>query len=838
MRGWSLAFAYARREMRGGLAGFRIFLACLALGVAAIAGVGSLTAAITAGIVRDGRTLLGGDVEFRLTHREVGAAERAWLEGQGRVSANGQMRAMAGTPDRRALVELKAVDNLYPLYGTMDLQGGGSLADALAVRDGRPGAVVDDTLPLRLDVKVGDVLTVGDGDFVVRGIIAREPDHASGGFSLGPRVMISTDALAHTRLLLPGSLVNWEYRLQLPPGADARAVIAAANKAFPDAGWRGRDWRNGNPGLQQFIERLGLFLVLIGLTALLVGGVGVGNAVKAYLDGKTGTIATLKCVGAESGFIVRVYLAQVLLLAAIGIAIGLVLGAVIPSLLSQWAGHLLPVPVRLGLYPAPLALAALYGLLIALAFALWPLAKARETAPAGLFRDLVAPDRRLPSPFYIAATVAAFAALAAVAILTTEERRFAIWFVLGAGGSFITLRLAAEAIMRITARMGRPRQAALRLALANLHRPGAPTTSVVLSLGLGLTLLVTVALIEGNLRRAVEERLPNQAPSFFFVDIQNEQVAGFEAAIRAVPGAGEIQRVSSLRGRIVKVNGVPADQIQAAADQRWVLRGDRGITYAETPPANSRVVEGEWWPRDYAGPPLISFDEAAARGIGVKIGDTLTVNILGRELEGRIANLRRIEWGSFGLNFTLVFSPEPLRHAPHTHVATVKAEPMAEEPIFRAITRQFPNVSAIRVRDALETANGILTNVNNAVRAAAAVTLFAGVLVLAGALIAGRRQRMRDVVILKVLGAARPDVLRMQIVEYALLGLVTAVVAAIIGYVAAWVVVTELMRLPWQHLPLTAVGTALTGVLITVAFGLGATWRSLGVRAAQQLRHA
>jgi putative ABC transport system permease protein len=838
MMAWLIAWRFARRELRGGIKGFRIFIACLALGVAAIAGVGSLATGIVTGLEFDGRALLGGDVEVRLTHRAAGDAERQWLDQRGTVSEIAQMRAIAFqvAGDRRTLVELKAVDRAYPLFGSATLNPAGDLQNLLAVRSGLPGAVVDDLLLGRLAIKPGDRIRVGEAQFEVRAVLSKEPDRATDALSIGPRVMIALDGLRATGLLAPGSLVAYEYRVALPPGVEAAPVAREATAAFPDAGWRVRTWRNANPGLQQFIDRVGLFMVLIGLTALLVGGVGVGNAVKSYLDGKTATIATLKCLSAEGGLIFRTYLVQVLMLASFGIVLGLLIGSVLPWLLVSAFGDLLPIAVKMGLYARPLAFAALYGVLIALAFALWPLALAREVVPAGLFRDLVAPTRRWPRPIYIAATAVTVLALAAIAILTTDEKRFAIWFVLGAAGSFVVLRGVAEGLMYVARQAGRPRIASLRFGLANLHRPGAPTASVVLSLGLGLTLLVAVALIQGNLGQQVQDRLPGKAPAFFFIDIQLDQAAAFEATVRAVPGAGDVEKAPSLRGRITRVKDVPADRVNVSAEQRWVIRGDRGITYSADMPPNSTLVEGKWWPRDYAGENLVSMEAEAARGMGLQIGDSVTVNVLGREIEAKVANLRRVEWGGFSINYVMVFSPNALAGAPHTMLATAKAEPQAEEAIFRAVTDGFPNISAIRIKDALDQVNTLLGQIGLAIRAAAGVTLLAGVLVLAGAIIAGRRARTKDAVLLKVLGATRADVLRIMVVEYALLGLVTAVIAGAIGWLAAWLVVTQVMRMEWVALPGALVSTALLSMLATVVLGLAGTWRTLSQSPAPILR--
>ncbi len=843
----ALAARLARRELRGGIKGFRVFIACLALGVAAIAGVGSVSAALTRGLAEGGQDILGGDVRIRLIHRDASAEERAYLEERAAVSASAEMRAMArnAAPDAargQTLVELKAVDNAYPLYGSMELSPAISFDEALAIRNGAPGLVVEPNLLSRLGVGIGDKVKIGDTDFELRATIVREPDRVSDGFALGPRAMIFWEALADTGLVQPGSLVEYHYRVRLPDeargSADISAWVADLAERFPDAGWRVTDRSDSAPGVRRFVERVALFLSLVGLTALVVGGVGVANAVKSYLDGKRATIAIFKCLGAPGALIFRLYLLQVMSLAMVGVRIGLPIGGGAPCIVVWVAGELIPIPAELGLYGGPLLLAAAYGVLTALAFAIWPLARAREVPATSLFRDLIAPMRRFPRPIYVAATAAALAFLAGLAIALAEERLFALWFVMGASGVFIVLWAAARGIMALAARAPRVRSPELRLALANIHRPGAPTPAVVLSLGLGLTLLVTVSLINGNLTGEISGDLPERAPAFFFVDVQPDQIDGLESLVTARDDVAGFNRVPMLRGKIASVNGVPSEELTVAQEAQWALRGDRGITYSAALPEGSTLVRGTWWPEDYAGPPLVSFSEELAQGFGVGVGDRIAINVLGREIEAEIANTREIEWTNLGINFVLVFSPGLLSSAPHTVLATVEMNggPEAEEELERDVTSRFPNITSVRVREALNAVNALLENFAMAVRATGAVTLAAGVLVLAGAMAAGFHSRVRDAVVLKVLGASRARILGVYIREYAALGLATALVAGFAGTVAAFVVITMLMELPWRFLPGTVAFTILLATLVTVGLGLLGTWRALSVPSAPVLR--
>jgi len=839
MSSLALAFRLARRELRGGIRGFRIFLACLVLGVAAIAGIGSLAAGVTRALGEDARLLLGGDVELSFTHRPATAAQRAFLEASGTVSEIAEMRAMARAGSTRALVELKAVDSAYPLYGNVLLSGGAVVARALSRENGLWGAAVEAATLSRLGIRPGAPIAVGDAQFTVRAVIETEPDRSASLFTLGPRVMIAQEALAATGLVQPGSLVQYRYRIRLAADRPVDAWIEELKQRFPEAGWRIRGMSEAAPGVQRWIDRIALYLTLVGLSALLVGGVGIANAVRSYLDGKTQTIAVLKCVGAPGRLILQIYLIQVLMLASLGIAVGLVLGALTPVAVAPLVAQALPVAARIGIYPAPLAIAAAFGLLTTLALSLWPIARAREVPPAALFRDLVAPARRRPRAGAIAATALAVLALAGLTIATAGDRRLAIWFVVGAALTFALFHAAAFAVARIARALGHVRVTGLRLALANLHRPGSPTGAVMLSLGLGLTVMVLITQIEGNFVRTLREQLPDVAPSFFFIDIQPDQIEPFLSLVRSMPGIEAVQHVPSLRGRIVRLNGVPVEQAPIAPEAQWAVQSDRGLTYAATPPAGTRLVAGDWWPADYAGPPLISFDARIAANMGLGIGDTITVNVLGRDIEARIANLREIDWTSLGINFTFVFAPGTLEAAPHTYIATARAaDAAAEDALERAVTERFANISAIRVKAALATVERTLDSIAVAARATGVVTLLAGGLVLAGALAATHRRRIYDAVVLKVLGGTRRDVIRAFMFEFGLLGLAAALIAVVLGSLGADLVLAHYLRIDFAPRAVPAVATVAGAVLTVMAFGLAATWRILGQKAAPVLRNA
>lgn len=845
MKSWSLAFRLARRELSGGVKGFRIFIACLALGVAALATVGSLASELLAALQRDGKALLGGEIELRLAQRDASAEELDWLHlNSSAFSTTLEMRAMAraqsgagATEGTRRLVELKAVDAAYPLHGALVLSPALPADQVFAKTEGVWGAAVDPDLLEFLKLKLGDRIAVGEAIYELRAVLEREPDRTARAFTLGPRVLVAEASIADTLLIQPGSLYYRHYRLDLPPGQSAEEWRAFLNESWPEAGWRVRDLTEASPGLERFVQQTRLFMSLVGLTALLIGGIGVGNAVRAFLEGRRATIATLKCLGAPAALIFRIYLLQVGVLSLIGIAIGVAVGALAPLLAAPFLEA--RVNLSLNATPHPLALlqAAVMGLLIALLFALFPLARAKGLSGAALFRGAL--EVSLPSlprrTWGLAALIAL--ALAGLAIGGSDDPIFASYFLAAAVGALLLFRLAAFLAQRLARALPHARRPSLRLALANLHRPGSTTASVVVSFGLGLTVLVAVALIRASLAQQIEEELPAKAPSFYFLDIQKDQLGDFLALVKAHPGVGAVDEVPMLRGRIDRVKGIKVEDMTIPPEVAWIFQGDRGLTWAAERPSDSELTEGSWWPADYQGPPLVSLDAEVGTALGLKLGDQLSVNVLGRSFDVTIANFRLVKWQELKIAFVMIFSPGFLEAAPSTHIATVEVTDENYVDLERQVTDAFPNVSAIRVKDALASFSELLDKVVTAVAATGAIGVLAGLLVLAGAMVAEQRQRRYEAVILKVLGATRGAILRTFLLEYGALGLVTSLIAALLGSGAAWAVVTGVMESSFAFQPGPLFITLAAGVGVTLSFGFIGTWRALGQPAAPYLRN-
>ena len=835
-----LSFLYALRELRSGFSGFSGFLFCLALGVGGIGIVGSFSEAIRAGLVEEGQVLLGGDVEFALAHRHASVDELIALKEIGRVSEVATLRAMVSVPakDTQSLIEIKATDDNYPLYGKLKFEKKSDRNSSNNLDTSLPGISVESTLLARLQIGVGEQVKIGDQMFVVTESIKTEPDRMSSGFMIGPRVLMSRVALNKTGLIQPGSLIHWRYRIRFLDTANATidAVINGIKQKFPEAGWRIRTRNKAAPGINRFVDRLTVFLTLVGFTTLLVGGVGIANSVKSFVDGKRSVIATYKCLGATGTFITRVYLFQIMLVAGVGIAIGVMTGALVPLAVLALLGDLLPVPVRVGIFVMPLVLSALFGLLTAFAFAIWPLGRVKLISPSALFRELVSGAKQAIEKKYFIMFSAACLGLGTLLIMTSIDRLIATWFVAGATVGFATLGLVAIALKALVKKLPLFRKLELRMAISNLHRPGAATTSAVLSLGLGLTLLVTLLLIDKNLVQQLSEDMPNQAPSFFFVDIQKEQIKPFEELVHKTTELDSFTKVPMLRGRIVKLKKVDVAKISPPSGARWVLRGDRGITYSDRLPKGSTLVTGDWWSETYSGPPLVSFTHGLAELLGLAVGDTITVNILGRNITAMIANTRAVEWRSFGINFVMVFAPHALKNAPHSFLSTVTLPEQEELKLLKSVSARFANVTAIRVREVLEAINGLLEKLIMAIRAASSLSFVAAIVVLAGAISAGRRERTYDAVVLKTLGATRRTLLYSYCLEYGILGLCSAVFALLVGSLGAYLVVEYVLDARFVFYLGTTLLVAVSATVGTVAVGLFSSWRILGEKPATILR--
>jgi putative ABC transport system permease protein len=846
-RGRPPLMRFALRDLRAGAAGLRIFLVCIALGVTAIVGVESLAQALNDGLGRQGRTILGGDASFSLIHQRLSPEERAFLERYGALSTIATMRAMARVESGdAALVEVKAVEPSWPSIGAAAFEPPLPVEAVLAEADGAFGAAAEESLLARLGLKVGDVFRLGDAKFVLRAVTRSEPDRLAVGVGLGPRVVISQSGLDATRLVQPGSLVRWTTRVVMrgasgaPGEAAVKSLVDDAKHEFPQAGWETRTRLNVSPDFSRDLDRFAEFLALAGLLSLVVGGVGVANAAQGFVERKRATLAILKAIGATGSGVVWLAVIEFLIIAAIGALAGAALGSAIPFAVNALFSDVLPIPLQPSIEPRIILLGLAYGLLTALAFSISPLGRAHDLPVTTLIRDLAEERQGWPRRRYLVVAALAGAALIGLAVVTSPQRTIAFAVAGATLAAFVVLRLVALGIVIAARRWPVSGRVEVRMALAAIHRPGALTASVVLSLGLGLAALVALTLIDFNMRAQLHQTEPGVTPSFFFLGVRGAEAGSFRDFLaREAPGA-KISEVPMMRGRFVRLGDIPVEKVRARDDAAWALEGDRGVTFAATPPEGSEVVAGAWWPPDYSGPPLVSLERDIAAGLGLKIGDSVVVNVLGRDVAAKVANLRKVNWRSFAINFVLVYSPNTFRGAPYSELvsAALPASDGArqEGALLRAAAQNFPGIASVDVREALGTVEALVGKLALAVRAATGVALVTSVLVLAGALAANRRARLADATILKILGATRRRLTVMFLIEYAILGGATAAFGVGAGTLIAWGVVRRIMLSDFVFDWSSALAAAGGGLAFTVGLGMIGAWRILGLKPAVFLR--
>jgi len=844
---WRLAWRLARRGLDWRFRGLRLLIVCLVLGTAALSAIGTLTGAIGGELATRGQAMLGGDLEFTLAGRSAAADEMAAMRALGTVSKGARLQAMArtGASGDAVPVELKAVDARWPLYGQFRVEGGRAAGAPQGMTAWIAPGVAD-----RLGVKPGDHLMIGSAALTIGGVIASEPDQLSEGFALGPTVIVSNEALATSGLVQVGSMARWKYRVKLPAKADPAALADAFKARFASGGFEVKTRDKASPGLDRFVARMGQFLVLVALAALGIAGIGIAGGVSSYLEARRASIATLKILGAGAGDIVRIYLLQIAAAAAAAIALGLALGVSITPLLARALSGLLPIPPGFAVDFGALGIAATYGLLIALSFAAPPLLAARRVPAMALLRARVAPVggrwRFARPPLWVLPVGLGLGGIAALAVLTSPQPWLAAGFLGGAAVVFGLLALLGKGLALLAARMPRPKVAILRMALGNLHRPGAQTAALVVALGFALAAFVLLAVIQTSIDANIASRIPARAPDYFVLDVPRGSGAEtFRALVHRTAPRADVRMVPALRGTVLAYG--PADAMTDVAglktipDDVWLLRGDRGLTYADAIPPGNVLTAGQWWPKGYSGEPLVSVDADQAKAIGLKVGDTLRISLLGTERSARVASLRQIDWTSFGFNYALVFSPNALADAPHTFAATITlAAPEKRADVRRAIlsglVRALPESSVIEVGPVLGQARTLLGQMGTAVFAAASVAILAGLAVLAGAIAAARAARQYDSVILRVLGASRGQLLALLLAEYALLSAVLAAVALLLGCGTGWLVVVELFEFTWSPDWPRVLGVLAGGVGLVLVLAVTGSLSVLRTRPAEALR--
>lgn len=836
----SIAFKLAWSELRQGWKHFAIFVACLALGVTVMATVSSFGSMVETSLESEAQSLLGGDMEIRIRGLEATKEEQDFIQKYGDISYVATLRSMLYAGEQNTLVELKAIDEAYPLIGTLEFNETSERDDVF--RDN--GIAVDAILLSQLDLAVGDDVQIGNSTFTVRATLKTEPDRVVQIFTFGPRVMMTHQSLREAGLVNPFSLIEHRYRVLTPNDVVANETYESKvenelAKAFPNTSWRVSTGTDGNRMVQRFLDQLLSFLSLSALATFLIAGIGIGSAARAYLEKKTSTIAVLKVMGATRRTVLETYILVLGALAIGGGIIGVTIALAIVQSTLPFISEVLPSLANHGnISPWPLALAIWYGLLISYLFSIPALLNALDVRPASLFRIKSAVlSLRITLTIWRSMVV-----LTTVLLLTLVLTAQDVIFITSAiGMMFLTFGLFFLCSLGVKklAKHVHVKKPWLKLAFGNLHRPGATTGTVIFAIGISLTVLITLTLTEANFQARITKLVEEEAPSLFMIDIQPHQKDGLEQLLLNYASEERVMVHPMIRGRITQRNGQPITEKDVDDEIRWAVRGDRGLSYSAKAPKNANLIAGEWWAQDYTGKPLLSVDERFLSGMNLALGDTLTLNVLGEDIVAEVANARDIDYTTFQINFALMLSPGVLENFPQTYLSTIHLGERENEEaeLVRQIAHQFPGVTIIRTSEAISLVHDVMHHIATALKITVGISLLAGLLVLTSALSATLEQRLYDTAILKVMGANKIDILKSALSEWMLLAAATTVIAAVIGTLSSYLILMRFRGQEFSWLPEVTLVTICACIVVVSVTGYLGNRRLFTLKPASLLRN-
>ena len=844
---WRTLPALAWRDTRTTRRRLVLSMSSIAIGVAALVAVDSYSADVVRSIHVQARSLLGADLSVS-ARRTLPPPARAWLDSlrergaaEAHVTTFSSMAlggSLAGGGKGTRLVQVRAMGPGAPFYGKIETSPPDKWKE---LQDG-PYAIVDSALLIALDAKIGDTLSLGYARFAIIATLRNVPGDIGVASALGPRVYIPDRYLAATQLLTYGSRAEYETLVRLPASMDADALAKSHRQLFDSLQVRARSVADTERSLTRSIEQLGRFLGLVGLIALLLGGTGVASALRAYMAEKIDAIAVLRCLGASASQVVWMFVIEAAGLGLAGALMGVVLGAGVQLVLPHVLGSFIPVDVKPQLEWIPALSGLALGTWVGVLFALGPVLGVRNVAPLQVLRrdddsaQGVARSAWRDPPRVIAALVLA-ASVVAVCIARADSAIVGLWMSAGIAAAIGATWVAAIVCARLAKRLARLRWSfVVRHGITNVDRPGNQTRPVVLALGFGAFLLGTLALVQGNLLRQLSSAANASAANLAFFDVQTDQARPLDSLLRSrdLPVLSQVpivpMRIAAYRSRKPPL---PArDERRSDSSARgaganrpsWALRREYRSSYRDSIAPSEKLVAGKWWTSD--GPDAdgvyeISVEQSLAEELGVEVGDTITWDVQGVRLRTRITSLREVEWTRFEPNFFVVFQPAALREAPQTYVMLTRVDDdAARARVQRDAVLRFPNVSTIDLTLIENAVGRILDRVSLAVRFMALFSVVTGVLVLISAIAASRRQRVRESVLLKTLGATRPQIVRMLFTEYALLGAIGSVAGIVLAVGGGWAAVHFIFKTPFAVTPLSLAAVASATILLTVATGL------------------
>ncbi len=832
-------------ETISNLRDFRVMIMSLFLGIFVISLIFNITAALENGLRKNGKSILGGDILIRQIYQPINTDQIQFLEQQGKLSKSIEMRGLIYNPDKEqaGLSEIKAVDSSYPLFGKIELLNNGvteNINEILKSKEGKPPFIIMDVaLSERLELKIGDSVNLGSTQFILKDNIIFEPDRAGGStFAVGPRTMVNIDDIKTTGLMAEGAQIYHKYRLALDNPENIEEFETSLNETYPEAGWRFLKYTNASPRIERFLEQLSLFFTLVGLSALLIGGVGIGNSTKVVLEKRMASMAVMKTLGASSSFVFKLWMLVLIFTAFIGIFPALFLAHILPFIIFEGIGHLLPVPAVPIISMLNIVKTLFLGISILFIFSILTLSIAARVKPIMLLQqNMMASIQGMASKKAMIAFALIVLFFIIVIVGTSPRPIFSLLFIVGAICTYIILRVISWILISLLKPLRNSKKTITRLAILSLTKTGNQTLTILVSLGLALTLFTAIALIEHNIKNRIANDIPDKAPAFFFIDIQKSQMDEFEKMILGVKGVADLNKVPNLRGRIRSVNGKDPEEALVDQSKRWLLRGDRGFTYLDNKPDYSEILAGEWWPDDYKGPAIISIVEDVALAFDIGVGDQLTINVLGRDIVATIANIRTVDWSTMTINFAITFGPGVLEKAPHSYLATITAPEEIENKILNQVAKNFPNVTAIQVREALQIVTNILEQIAMAMRVIASLALVTGILVLFSSILSSFRQRRYETILMKVLGITPKIISQAVRMEFFILGATSGLLALILGSLAAYLIVVFVMDFPWIWNIGISLSIILSSLFITFLFSFWALSKILQTKPNDFLRN-
>lgn len=867
----------AWREIHSAWSRFLFLFLCIALGVGAIVAVDLFAVNVEQVILGDTRALLGGDVELSwrraisdkgrnvldsLTDRDIVLSHVTEIAAMATVDSHNSQTPLTQTASQ--LVELKAIDSAYPLYGRLVVEPHlpmAQLLDPLQSGCGRSpcfGALVQESLLIRLNLTVGSELQIGQASFLITAVLRKEPDRIANGFSLGPRVMISREALNATTLIQTGSRIQERYRLFISDSTSLEPLIGELRGRLSQEGAQVRSFRDAQPRLRRFLAQLNLYLGLIGFTILLVGGIGVACTIQGFLTQKIPIIATLKTLGADSSQIIRLYLTQSLFLGGIGSLLGVIVGVVLHRGLPLLLQGIIPETLPMNPTVPPILRGVLLGILATLAFSLWPLLAIRNVSPALVYRQAVNHSQDMANTqsrltrwrtilkhwwndrAQVMVSISIMVGVTGLAMWQAHSLTLGLFFSGACAVAVLLLLGGTETLYRILVHVPIPQRYLLRHAVKNLQRPGNFTKAMTLAIGIGVMLMTTLTIVQRSLLDLIGNQIPSQAPSFFFIDIQPDQYSQFVNVLQQKFPDSPYKLVPVVRSRLTAVNGQPIDPEEHKGQRNgWYFTREYVLTTSRDLPKDNVLTQGQWWdhtkgsysdgaPSRPSEFPLVSVEEDAAKNLGLTLGSTLTLDIQGVPIVAKVGSLRQVDWGSFSINFFMILQPGSFDDAPFTYIATTRVPTNLEVPLQQAIVAVMPNVTAINVGDVLENIGRIFHQLALGIQALALLCLITGSTVMIAAISINRYRRLHELAIVKALGASRRLLVFSLGVEFGVIGTFAGIVGLGLGCLLSWSLLYFFFDLSWNFdLIVLSTGLLLT-ILLSLTTGFLATYRLLG----------